>query len=171
MTITPSESEIRAFVGSNSKYYLKKFLPSATGKISISNFNLGALFFGILWLPYRKIWKVAYMFYGIIVVEMILEMIIFQGILHREVPVVWDRISGIIPAVICGQFGNRWYYSQMCNVISELRPDEYPDESYLKKLSERGGTNLAASFGLFILFIIVIVGVAMLVSLLTGSLQ
>jgi hypothetical protein len=144
--------EIRAFVGPRADSYLKKWHGALAGDGRGTGFNWAAFFLSGLWIPYRKMYLVALVFYGIVIAESIAEEVIFVGILGRETPAVVDRLSGLIAAIVCGAFGNRWYLSRVRKEISSLKTQGMPEEAILETLARRGGTSLVASIGFFLLY-------------------
>jgi len=119
-----------------------------------TGFNWGAFFFSGLWLPYRKMYTAAFILWGIILVESILEELLFVGILvKQETPPGFDRIVGLVVGVVCGAYGNRWYLSHARRIISDIRSQGLPQDAVLRTIAERGGTNLPAAFGILLLYI------------------
>jgi hypothetical protein len=165
-----SEQEIRSFVGPKADYYLNRWASALEGSRQGTGFNWAAFFLSGLWLPYRKMYLVTFIFYGIIVAESILEDVVFMGILGQpEAPAALSRLVGLIAAIVCGSLGNRWYLSHARAKISELCVQQMPQDEYLRALSKRGGTSLAASFGFFFLFIVVVFLVVVLLELLLAK--
>jgi hypothetical protein len=145
--------EIRAFVGRRADYYLKKWHGTLAGEARGTGFNWAAFLLSGLWIPYRKMYLVALVFYGIVIAESIAEEVIFVGILGREeTPAVVDRITAVIAAAVCGAFGNRWYLSRVRKEISSLKVQGMTEEAVLETLARRGGTSLGAALGFFLLF-------------------
>jgi hypothetical protein len=150
-----TEQEIRAFVGSRADYYFGKWRAALEGSGKGTGFNWAAFFLSGLWLPYRKMYLATGILYGIILLESTLEEVVFVGILRKsESPPALDRVVGIAVAIICGAFGNRWYLSHTRKGVAQLRVQSLPEDSYLQALSKRGGTNIAASLGCFIIFLV-----------------
>jgi hypothetical protein len=58
------EPELRAFVGTNSNYYMNRWKPLLEGH-DWSGFNWAACLLSELWLPYRTMYGLAAGFYGI----------------------------------------------------------------------------------------------------------
>ncbi|QEL19009.1 DUF2628 domain-containing protein [Limnoglobus roseus] len=137
----PTEQEIRAFVGSKSDYYLSKWQVELEGDGEVKGLNWAALLLSGLWLPYRKMYRPAIIFMGLILIEMILEEVIFVAVLRRpDPPAALGRFVGLVAGGICGAFGNRWYLSHARKMIEEVRSQNLPEEDHLRVLSERGGT-------------------------------
>jgi hypothetical protein len=153
MSLTPTEHEVRAYVGSNADYYLKAWQPGLTGDGGASGFNIAAFFLSSLWLGYRKMYMAVLILFGIILAEIVLEELLFVGILKmREAPPGVSLLVGLIVAIVVGIGANRWYLAQARRVIGEVRSQGLQEEAHLKTLSSRGGTSLGASLGLFALF-------------------
>jgi hypothetical protein len=72
-TSAPSEAEIWAFIGKKADYYLRKWHPALYDSRRAQGFNWAA--FGLLglWLPYRKMYRVTLILFGIIAAETLLE--------------------------------------------------------------------------------------------------
>lgn len=173
-----TEQELRAFIGKGADYYLKKWQPILGGQgRRRAGFNWAAFFLPGLWFPYRKMHKAAFIFYGISLIETILEEVLFVGILGKpESPFVLDFLYTIVVGIVCGAFGNIWYLSHTRKVTDEVRSKGLQEEAYFELLSKRGGTNLKKSLGFFILFLLIalvatlIVGTAIKLFPLTGLL-
>ena len=165
-----SEQEAEAFVGRKAGYYLKKW-PLArelTGRST--GFNWAAFLLAGLWLPYRKMYRAATIFWGVLLVESIVEEVVFVLILGKnEPPTGVSRLVGLIAAVICGACGNQWYLSHTRRIVAELRSQGLSEDDYLRAPSRRGGTSLAASLGFLALFIIAITGSLFALELLVGG--
>ena len=81
MSVTPTEQEIRAFVGSNAEYYLRAWRPALSNEGGTSRFNVAAFLITGLWLGYRKMYSAVFILFGIIIAGTVLESILFIGIL------------------------------------------------------------------------------------------
>lgn len=170
MTPESTEQEIRAFVGSKSKYYLNRWSTLLTGGENGTGFNIAAFWLCGLWLAYRKMYKKSIILYGVIVSETVLEYVLFNMILkYEETPRGLDFIIGIIVGLVCGTYGNRWYYSHTCNEISEVRRLSSSEESRTQVLMKRGGTSWSAAIGFFLMSIIVGMVVLGTIAMLFGS--
>ena len=66
-----TEQELRAFFGSRWRRYLDRWGSWTQGRSA--GFNWVAFFFAGLWLPYRKMYRVALVFYAIMLLESVLE--------------------------------------------------------------------------------------------------
>jgi len=144
--------ELRRFVGPNADYYLQRWTPLVQGGDG-PGFNGAAFLLAGLWLPYRKMYKVTCLLYGIIFLESILQEVLFAGLNGAsESSAGLDLLVGLVAAGICGAFGNRWYLSHARKVIAELRAEGLQGEALSQAISDRGGVNFVSSFGLFFLF-------------------
>ncbi len=157
-TEDPETRELRAFVGSNADYYLRKWASIRRERRGGAGSNLAAVFFSGLWLPYRKMYKATVIFFGVVFVESFLEEFFFVGVLGEpETPRPVARIVTLVVALVCGYYGNRWYLSHAKKIIAEVRMLRLDDESFLNELARRGGTSLLASLAVVCLLIIVTV--------------
>jgi hypothetical protein len=162
MSETLTEQEARAFVGSNRGYYLGAWRPALTSQGGALGFNIAAFFFSGLWLGYRKMYKAAFILYGLFLTVTVLEAVLFAGILRgmpQREKVDWmrglDLLVMLIVAIVVGIGGNRWYLTQARRALSEVRSKGLSEDAHLKALSSRGGTSLGVALGLTALFVVV----------------
>lgn len=150
-----SEQEVNAFVGRKASFYLRKWPLSRESLGTSSGFNWGAFFFAGLWLGYRRMYRVAIIFFSIVLFESILEWVVFIGILGKDdSPPGLNEFVGLVCAIVCGFLGNGWYLSHTKRVVAEVRSQELGEDAYYQELSKRGGTRLGAALGLFALFVV-----------------
>lgn len=158
-----NEHEARAFIGKETDYYLKKWQPILEGRSQRAGFNWAAFFLTGLWLAYRKMFKGAFIYCGIILIVSFLRSFYTLAILFKpEPPVAIDILEGLVylaTSIICGTFGNIWYLSRTRKGINEIRTQGLQDKAYFQSLSKSGGTSLGKSLGFLILsFLCAIVG-------------
>ena len=156
-----SEAEIRAFVGRNAEFYLRKWSPARRGSGRPKRWNFAAFFLSGLWVPYRKMYRVTLIILGILVAESLLEEAAIAGGLASERMVAsLNRLIGILFSIVCGTFGNAWYLAHAQREIGRIRALGLEDDAYHKALARRGGTSFLASLGFLFLFILAGVGIA-----------
>jgi hypothetical protein len=156
-----TEAEIRAFVGRNARYYLRKWPVADEDDGPARGFNWAAFLLSGLWLPYRKMYRVTLIFIAVIVGTSILaESAAYAGLASATAMSALDRLSGIFISVICGIYGNSWYFAHTKRSIAKIRAMGLPDDTYFAELARRGGTSLLASLG-FILLLIVVTFIAL----------
>jgi hypothetical protein len=161
-----TEQELRTFVGPRADYYLSKWAGDRRGM----GFNWAAFLLSGLWLPYRKMYLATFILYAIILVESVLEDVVFVGILGQaDTPAALPRIVALAVAITCGTLGNRWYYAHACSKIRGLREQGMPDETYLDSLGERGGTSVPAALGMFFLFLILMIAAVLTMEFALGT--
>jgi hypothetical protein len=172
-----TEQELRAFVGRNANYYLRKFWPALKTRgpgydnVAIAGlmvkqpktgFNWVAFFLSGLWLPYRKMYLPTLLLFGVVLIESVLEEVVFVGILGKpEPPHDLARLVGFAVAIVCGCFGNQWYLYRARKVIADVRSQGLSAEEHLRELSKRGGTSLPAPLGLFAVSVVALVAVVL----------
>jgi len=106
-------------------------------------------------------------FFGIILLESILEEVVFVGILGKpEAPPALSRLVGLVATILCGSLGNHWYLSHTWKAIAEVKDQGLPEDAYLQALAKRGGTSIAGSLAFFILFVVTVFLVLFLLALL-----
>jgi Protein of unknown function (DUF2628) len=144
-----AEQEIRAFVGARADSYLEKWQPVLENKGIRTGFNWPAFLVSGIWLPYRKMYRRAAIFWGAILLATVLEYLIFAGILGQSEPPGCSPV-GLIAAIVCGAFGNAWYLSHTAQIIAEVRSQGLTEDVYFQELAKRGGTSIAAAAGFLI---------------------
>ena len=149
-----AEKEFSAFVGPKADYYLERWRSAVDGPEISTGFNWAAFFLSGLWLPYRKMYRIAGIFFGVILLETVLEEVVWVGILGKpEAPAAFGRLVGFVASIVCGWLANEWYLSHARKAISEVRSLGLSEEAHLEALAKRGGTSLAASLGFLVIFL------------------
>jgi hypothetical protein len=146
-----NEQGVRAFIGREADYYLKKWQPILERRGRWAGFNWAAFFLTGLWLAYRKMYKATFIYYGAYIPGEIL----LGDILGKHIESSIEEILvGLVAGIVCGTFGNIWYLSRTLKAINEIRSQGLQEEAYFQSLSKLGGTNIGLSIGLCILFIV-----------------
>lgn len=154
--------ELTAFVGPNAGSYLRQWKPALEGRTMGLGFNPAAFLLAGLWIPYRKMIKAALGFFGLLLAMNLVEMFVSPFVV---LPFgLW--IVAIISWFVCGIFGNRWYLGLARRVINQVRSRQLAHPDHLRALAKAGGTSLALSLGMFVLFL----GVNVAVPFAVGSL-
>jgi hypothetical protein len=159
-----SEAEIRAFVGKKADYYLTRWSEALHDGGRVRGFNWAAFLLSGLWLPYRKLYRIAIIFFVIVAAESVLEALAVAAGFATEAGLsALGSLVGLVAAVVIGSFGNAWYLAHAKRQIAQVRALGLQDDAYFAALARRGGTSLPASFGLFFLFLfaLFLVGVAL----------
>jgi hypothetical protein len=152
---TPTEQEVRAFVGPHADYYLKSWQPALSGEGGPTGFKWAAFFLPILWLGYRKMYAAVFILYGLLLAETVLEEGILVGVLKMpNFPAGLWTLVWLVTGVVAGTFANGWYLTRARRVIGEVRSLGLSEADHLKALAARGGTSLGASMTLFFLFLL-----------------
>jgi Protein of unknown function (DUF2628) len=159
-----TDAELAAVFRPRSEYYLAQWRGT-----SHRGYNWAAFLLSGAWLPFRRLYLVTAIFYGVVVLETVIEEVLFWWFGYREVPPVVDRIVALAFAGACGSMGNRWYLARVRRIISETRALGLAPDEHLQALSRRGGTRLWHALGFFALFLVLVVGGEVLVSLLRGE--
>ena len=154
-----TKEEITAFVGKNADYYYKRWAPLIEGQ-DWTGFNWAPFFFSGFWLPYRKMYQTAFGFYGCIFLATVIEEISSDhGTPQNQT--LW-HILRLTAAIICGAYGNRWYFNHAKDVIAQVRSKQLPDNVFMNELSKRGGTSIVAGVGFFVVFAVALSAIAFL---------
>jgi hypothetical protein len=146
VTTTLTQDEVKAFVGKNVDYYWSRWRPLIQGE-NWTAFNWAAFFFSGWWLAYRKMYAAALLFFAIMIPAMILPP---QG--AGESIEALQRALGLIVALVCGGYANRWYWSHAAETIGRIRVQAPPDK-VIDAIAKRGGTSVGAALGFFAIFV------------------
>lgn len=139
------EEDLRTFVGPNAGYYLSAWEPLLKGFGSYAGFNMAAFFLWGLWLPYRKMYRVALLMYALLLVESLAEDAILRWVLRMpELPYRLSALVGLTIAIVFGSMANRLYLSHARRRIAQIQDQNLTPEEYRETLRRRGGTNLVA---------------------------
>jgi hypothetical protein len=151
---TPTERELRAFVGGNADDYLEAWWPALIGQGRASGFNIAGCLLGGWWLAYRKMYKGLLLLACIILAVVALQQVLLVGILRMRGPALdltrlcLDGPVALTVALVTGIYGSRWYLSQARRVIAHVRDRGLAEDAHLRELARRGGTNVVIALGL-----------------------
>lgn len=120
--------DVKLFVGSNHEYYLKKWHSAEQSKARFS-FNWAALFAGLLWLAYRKMYIPA----GLIFAMVIILEVFFPN----------TGPTGTILGFSLGMSGNGMYKAHVQSKMKKIYADNSP-QHVPTVLAIQGGTNFWA---------------------------
>lgn len=148
MPPTLTEQEVRAFVGKNADRYWEAWLPAIAGDGRVSRFNFSACLLAGFWFGYRKMYKAAFVYFGVVIAQSALwDLLLACGVFETEEgPNSLDPLFCLAAAIFCGFRGNRWYLSHARRVIDQTRARGLSEEMHLRALAERGGTSNKAAF-------------------------
>ena len=159
-----SESELRAFVGPRSDFYLRKWAPRLADSSGDCGMNWAAFFLTSFWLAYRKMYAATFVYYAAIILLMIAEQFVFVVLIGSAVPGAVGLIVNLLVCLVCGLYGNAWYLAHTRGKIAAARKQGLQDEPLLIHLMNRGGTSLLSAFGLnFLISMVLGIAVAIVV--------
>ena len=155
-----TEDEIRAFVGKNADYYLDRWPASGEQFARARGFNWAAFLLSVLWLPYRKMYRVAWSMFGVIAAYHVLgEFAIAWGVGTEKSLEPGGRVFSIIFSIVCGAFANGWYLAHVQREVAKIRLLGLEGDAFRQALARRGGTSLLACFGTLCLYLVAIIAV------------
>ena len=159
--------QLAAIVGPNAGYYLQHWAALVRNRTGRAGFNWAAFFLSGLWVAYRKMYRVVVILFAVILAEAVVEEVIFVHVMGKpEPPSFLSTVVALVVAIICGAYGNRWYFSHARAAVAELGRETLAEEPLLEALSKRGGTSVAASIAMLALFIAVGIATLLVLSLL-----
>ena len=152
------DKELRAFVGHKADYYLSAWRAIVNENKGIRrmeiDLNWAAFFFTGGWLLYRKMYRLTALYFAVL-----LGVIIFEAALSVSVPnIVW----GLTIGMICGSYGNRWYFHHALRVVGQVRSSESVEENRLRVLTKRGGPSVAVLVLFILLSLAILLGAILL---------
>ena len=135
-----SEDELAAFIGPRAPYYLRAWRSLSAHQTNFGGVNRAAFFCSAAWLLYRRLYRLAAIFLGVVLLESIVSAALFR---HRGVPtpVSYDLLTTAIYATVAGLFANRWYYHHARGRITALKNRGIRSPA---ALAEQGGTSWLA---------------------------
>ncbi len=136
--------ELQIFVGhEEANKYMKKWLEySRDERDSSPTWNWAAFFLGIFWIAYRKMYL-----YALILASINLTLVI----------IIPDRLKSVfnwIMIIFIGMYGNKFYYSHAKKKITKIKEIQGDGSNINQRISESGGTNILAAFGVMFFYII-----------------
>jgi hypothetical protein len=155
-------AEIQAFVGRNSDYYLRAWATAIGGLGRVRGFNRAAFLLTIFWLPYRKMYRITWMYYGIIALATVIEVTLpATGLIKTRTLWLTARIFSAMVSVACGAYGNAWYSRHTQREIFRIRELNLDHNAHLAALARRGGTSIVMPLVTFVLFLVLMYFVCM----------
>jgi hypothetical protein len=143
--LLPTEYEVQAFVGPGASYYLACWQPALALEGRPRGFNLAACLFAGLWLPYRKLYVTAGLFFACLIVLAFLERFFFLQVVGlAHVPSWWLVVTAVALGVFLGARANALYWNKAREVIWRVRQQALPAEEHYRELARRGGRSVTA---------------------------
>jgi hypothetical protein len=160
MSLVPTKQEARAFVGSNTDYYLRAWRRALiTGRGGASGFNFAAFLFTSLWLCYRKMYTAAFIVFGIglvlfsliagVIAACLIDVLRFNKDPQYSylLVILLVRLAlGLLWFMVIGFGANRWYWSRAKRVIAQVRGRGHSEDVHLNAIASRGGTDSLVCF-------------------------
>jgi hypothetical protein len=160
----PTVEEFTAYIGKGSRDYIDAWMPAIEGGGKISGFNFAAFLFSGLWMAYRKMYRYALIFFGVIIAFTLGVIILFLGILGGNItPPYIIYIFDIIIGVIVGIKGNQLYFSSAMREINRIHAQNLSQEDCMKLIVQKGGTNIWKALALTFLFFVVYIVLGLIV--------
>ena len=139
------------YIRTNQSHYFHKWRIN-NGTLENWGFNWVALFFGVIWLGYRKMY--GWMF-GIFVIETLLTVIYYISLINEHVIVTLiTYISSQIIYLILAMFGNKMYYYHVREKVKKIESQYTTTEDFTNALKYKGGTS---GLGIFVALVISII--------------
>ena len=144
-----TEREITAFVGENAGYYLRMWRARLAGTETDTGFNWAAFFLGGIWLVYRKLYGAAAFFFGIVVLESVVEV-------SLNLPRAAWYLGTLVVSLIFGTCGNRWYFTRAEKTVSRVRTLGLAPDAELAALARLGRTNSVAAWTVYFSILVLV---------------
>ena len=148
------QERARAFVGDRYPYYARKWRQP-------SSWNWAAFFVGFLWFLYRKMYRYAFIYLGILFVLSIGQVVIEEILQLGALTTAIDRAVNIAISVITALLANRLYLRHTIQGIQRVTPGELPSDperraAALGELQKEGGVNDLVPISVLVLFVSVV---------------
>lgn len=124
-----TQKEAAAFVGSNTSFYLEKWKEHS--ETTLKGWNWAAMFFGIEWMVYRKMYLEAMLFF--------LISIGIGGVAALFLRDLTGNLWGHCFRILIGVFGNTLYRNKALRILQRINTQN--DSERLNILSQRGGVS------------------------------
>ncbi len=135
-----------AFVGPNSDYYINAWEKIENGKVL--SINWGALFFGVGWFLYRKMYVEAAIFIALAAIKSFLQENFFPSFAGFEI------IINLTIALIIGFIANTLYMRYTDRTIAAIKAESGDQPNYDVQLSKAGGTSAVVVIVAIILVVV-----------------
>ncbi len=135
--------ELRAFVGSQADYYLRKWARVLDDpQLGEAGVNWVALFVPLSWLGYRRMYKLAAAVMAAELALYVAVQVLFVDFFGAQsAPLSVTLIITVMVRVVCALYGNAWYLDRAQLALTELRQQRLEGERALNFLARRGGTS------------------------------
>lgn len=152
------ETLLRSFVGSKADFYLQKWasrLADPNGEVGI---NWSAMLMTVLWFAYRKMYAVATVLAGGLMLQAVGLELLFIFLTGKASPPAISIIINLVVAIVCGLYANAWYLKHAQKAIATTQAQGARGDELLFVLSKRGGSSMLAVFAaMFLSFVAMIV--------------
>lgn len=158
-----SEVELRELFGPRADYYVMQWSGASRRTV-----NRPALFLSGLWLPFRRMYLATAIFYSVALLETVVEELLLWRLGYPRVLRLVDAAVMLVPAIVCGVWGNRWYMAHARRILAQTRALELPMKHSLGILRNRGGTRRLHAVGSLGAFMLLAYGVGYALEALLG---
>lgn len=146
-----SDADLKAFVSDDrADYYIERWKPDKTTRKIRTGWNWAAAFLGPIWLIYRRMYEIAGILLGVVLLELLFHDYLFNY--YLDIPEIAETVEflfGIAYFVACGAYGNYWYFRRAEKTILRVRQRGLPEDQHNTQLAEYGGTNLRGALAVF----------------------
>jgi hypothetical protein len=160
-------------VGRNADYFLAQWWELLRGRSPSCGFNKAAFFLAAFWLAYRRMYRLTLALWVLISLEAIISDVVFVEVFgHEESPRAYDRFVGLLIALCCGTFGNRWYYWHCRRKLEQARLLGQCDGEFMHEtLRNCGGTSLLGSLAVNLLGFGIFAGIGFIYALVMDAIN
>lgn len=129
-----TKREVKAFLKDNAAYYLEKWENTSSKKSSRMGWNWSAFMFPFYWLAYRRMYRNAMVFVGLVY---------FVNIVFLILKLPFPFLIVLVSFGFLGLYGNSLYYNHMNRKIGEYKKKNGCDTIELEKLTKIGGVRFS----------------------------
>ncbi len=148
-----TEDYLHAYFGPDADYYLDRLTLLQKGKKL--TFNLGAFFFGLLWMLYRKLYLPTLVYLGIVLLQgLALAYVAKQYAISKETISYVDRGLMVIWSVIAGFIGNYLYLRQAQAKVAAVEKMPLGPQEKADRLAQIGGITYVPHIFLLVFLLI-----------------
>lgn len=139
------------YFGKSKDYYLPKLIAFENGKKY--SFNIGAFFFGIFWLLYRRLYVHSLIVFLVIFVESSIEKFLLTRLentkhIQISLTIIWTILLGFV----LGYLGNYFYLKHSKKKVENIISSTNDERKKIKKLKRSGSGNWILVLLMLLLF-------------------
>ena len=144
--IAPTEEELRAFVGPRADRFSRKWRRAIDQGSNLAGIVLPAVFLNYVWFLYRRMFREAWLAFGLVVIVSIFRDIYESG--HSEgytLPVTAVIVINVCTAVATSVLASYLYLRKLRRTVADVRRAGMEPDTAAAWIRSKGGTSMPAA--------------------------